>query len=472
MSLTILTDTQVCSVLQSLSPEDVDSIQHALSDALHQYSTATNDNACCSSNQPSRTHLTRPDGSVALFMPSATDHGMGVKVVTVGSTDVLREPSSDRAGEPRVASRSDIASMTGGSDTASTLSDQMSTLTWSDTGSTPRSSDTGRSTASSDRLSTAKKNERGGSANQSENTTVKGKDDTVTSRPRGSLTLFSPNGRPSALINATELTAFRTALASTILFKRRKSVHTITVFGAGKQAYWHIRLALLLRPHETHHVNIITRSFDRAGPLLEEIYSQENGGNWPPHSAKITVLSREYNEYERLLKERVRAADVIFCCTPSTERLFPASFLTSPEGKRKGRLVSAIGSYKPTMMELDPELLRHAVAPHHQHRHIHKSAPMGGAIVVDSISACLEEAGEVIKAQLRPEEVVELGELFILKREAMRTGHEIDQGLSEWIERGNVVYKSVGLGLMDVVVGGEVVRIAEERGVGTTVEDF
>lgn len=47
-----------------------------------------------------------------------------------------------------------------------------------------------------------------------------------------------------------------------------------------------------------------------------------------------------------------------------------------------------------------------------------------------------------------------------------------DGGLQQWLQRGNVVYKSVGVGLMDVVVGMEVVRLAEERGIGTSFEDF
>jgi ornithine cyclodeaminase/alanine dehydrogenase-like protein (mu-crystallin family) len=45
-------------------------------------------------------------------------------------------------------------------------------------------------------------------------------------------------------------------------------------------------------------------------------------------------------------------------------------------------------------------------------------------------------------------------------------------GLREWLSKGNVIYKSVGLGLMDVVVGGELVRLAREKGIGTFIDDF
>lgn len=44
--------------------------------------------------------------------------------------------------------------------------------------------------------------------------------------------------------------------------------------------------------------------------------------------------------------------------------------------------------------------------------------------------------------------------------------------LASWLAEGNVVYKSVGLGLMDLTVGLHLVKYAQERGVGTTVQGF
>jgi hypothetical protein len=38
--------------------------------------------------------------------------------------------------------------------------------------------------------------------------------------------------------------------------------------------------------------------------------------------------------------------------------------------------------------------------------------------------------------------------------------------------RGNVIYKSVGLGLMDIVVGNELLRVGKEKNIGLTVENF
>lgn len=44
--------------------------------------------------------------------------------------------------------------------------------------------------------------------------------------------------------------------------------------------------------------------------------------------------------------------------------------------------------------------------------------------------------------------------------------------MNNWLINGNVIYKSVGLGLMDLVVGVEVVALAKVKGVGVTVPDF
>jgi ornithine cyclodeaminase/alanine dehydrogenase-like protein (mu-crystallin family) len=54
--------------------------------------------------------------------------------------------------------------------------------------------------------------------------------------PRGSLTLMDNEGRPVGFINAEELTAFRTALTSSLLIVRRHKPKEIVVFGCGKQA--------------------------------------------------------------------------------------------------------------------------------------------------------------------------------------------------------------------------------------------
>lgn len=188
-------------------------------------------------------------------------------------------------------------------------------------------------------------------------------------------------------------------------------MHTITAFGSGEQTYWHVRLALMLRGATIRHVNIINRGFsDSARDILKRFYAvptetKEREG-WA--DANFGILTPGYGEYARLLREQVRAADVIFCCTPSQEALFDHAILTSTEGRRKGRLIVAIGSYKPEMLELPLELLHQAVKTHESgHRHFHKHATEGGVIVVDTLDGALHEAGEVIQGKLSPNQLIE-----------------------------------------------------------------
>ncbi|KFY07075.1 hypothetical protein V492_07473 [Pseudogymnoascus sp. VKM F-4246] len=477
MPLTVLTDADVCEVLESLTIDDAHALQKSLRKALHEYSTGTQGQAACAMHQPERTAMMAPSGKTTLFMPSTSSSGIGMKVVTL-ATPGAKGPTSS------------TADMT----------------------------------------------------------------------PHGALTIMSSDGTPTGFLNAEEVTAFRTALCSSLLFCRRKTFKSITVFGAGRQAFWHIRLALLLRGSSLKTVNIISRTFsDRVRDLLKTLYSvdpeiKEKEG-W--ENVKFSILTPGYGEYPRLLKEQLRAADVIITTVPSTEPLFDPSILTSTEGRRRGRLIIAIGSYKPHMIEIPIEVFQQAVKPH-EHRHYHKHAAEGGVVVVDTLTGCLKEAGEIIQSGLSPKQLVEVGELVMLegqlagedghddsdetqidldglRRElsdisssgegsmhaVMREGSDLsnvstestgrksmdssrssksssrkslgpgglgskirslsmdnrkvktkDDAMSTWLGEGNVVYKCVGMGLMDLVVGGGLITLARQKGVGTTIPNF
>lgn len=47
-----------------------------------------------------------------------------------------------------------------------------------------------------------------------------------------------------------------------------------------------------------------------------------------------------------------------------------------------------------------------------------------------------------------------------------------DDALSRWLRDGTVVYKSVGVGLMDLVVGTKLVEVAQQKNIGTQIEGF
>jgi ornithine cyclodeaminase/alanine dehydrogenase-like protein (mu-crystallin family) len=44
--------------------------------------------------------------------------------------------------------------------------------------------------------------------------------------------------------------------------------------------------------------------------------------------------------------------------------------------------------------------------------------------------------------------------------------------LHDWLQTGNVIYKSVGVGLMDLAVGMFLIEYAKTKGVGTYVQGF
>lgn len=177
------------------------------------------------------------------------------------------------------------------------------------------------------------------------------------------------------------------------------------------QAYWHVRLALMMRGSSIKTVNIINHRFsDSAGQILKkftiipEAVKRREG--W--YQTKFGILTPSFHEFERLQKEQIRSSDIIFCCTPSRQELFDATILTNPEGRKKGRLIVAVGSFTPEMRELPEGLLLQAVKRHDKnHRHFHKHAEDGGVIIVDTLEGVLAEAGEIITAKIPATHLVE-----------------------------------------------------------------
>ncbi len=52
------------------------------------------------------------------------------------------------------------------------------------------------------------------------------------------------------------------------------------------------------------------------------------------------------------------------------------------------------------------------------------------------------------------------------------TRRKKDNQQARWLQSGNVIYKSVGLGLMDLSVGLHLIEFARQKGVGTRIEGF
>lgn len=125
---------------------------------------------------------------------------------------------------------------------------------------------------------------------------------------------------------------------------------------------------------------------------VEEVVKEREG--WAGCVFEGLVRGEEEEKVEGALRE----ADVVVCCTPSTEELFDAGVWEGGE-EEKGRLVVAIGSYTPEMREVPQGLVRRAVEGRGERE--------AGVVVVDTIEGALTEAGELIEAGVREEQMVE-----------------------------------------------------------------
>lgn len=271
---------------------------------------------------------------------------------------------------------------------------------------------------------------------------------------RSVLTLCNSVGEAIGILNAAELTAFRTALGSMLLYRYRQETGNILVFGSGKQAEWHIRLAVLLRAQDIRKIVIVNRSRERTQRLIDGLI-KDSHSPWPSH-----IKLYQFEEHAENLEDVVVNADIIFCTTPATQPLFPAEYLTSERSRRKTRYISAIGSYRLDMAEIDPELLKAIVDP----LGIFSQQVWEGHITVDTRGGCLQEAGELVSAGVDPCKILEVGQITGSK--------DTPPARAEWLKSGFVIYKSVGVGVMDIAVGRQLLQLAKTKGIGMTLKTF
>lgn len=260
----------------------------------------------------------------------------------------------------------------------------------------------------------------------------------------GVINLFSPDGKLLGLLGAAEITAFRTALATMAIFVKCSGGaiqrEHVVVFGSGRQAEWHARLALLLTPPgEIKSITFVNRGRARL-EALENQALKDLRGQYP--SVKISTLAQKDNgDYEATLQTTLAASDVIFSCTPSTQPNFPYSYLQSSSAPKQ-RFISLIGSYKPHMQEIDTDTLLSGA----------------GVVYVDSKEACLIESGELIRAGVTPDQLIEIGEVYAGSQSVNPTN--------------SVVFKCVGMGIMDLTIAQKVLDVAAEKRLGMQVDGF
>jgi ornithine cyclodeaminase len=135
----------------------------------------------------------------------------------------------------------------------------------------------------------------------------------------------------------------------------------------------------------------------------------------------------------------LREADIVCAATTSPQPVF------NDHDLREGAHINGVGSYTPEMQEISSLTVARS------------------KVVVDSRSACLAEAGDIIiplNESLIDESHIhgEIGEIAA----GTISGRETDQEIT--------FFKSVGLAVQDVAVASVVMRRAKELGLGRDIE--
>ena len=257
----------------------------------------------------------------------------------------------------------------------------------------------------------------------------------VTVYPHNSTTRNIPNvlaaiilnnietGRVEAVMDGSQITAMRTGAVSGVATKylARDNANRVGLFGAGVQARKQLQAIREVRKIDS--VSVYDTNKELAKNLAVEASAQ----------AAVTVSVAETAD------EVIQNCDIIVTATTSSNPVFNGRLL------QPGTHINAIGAFTPSTREVD------------------SATVATSKIVVDSIEAALEEAGDIVipirEGVIQREDIwAELGEIVTGKKRG-RTSEE---------ER--TLFKSVGLGIQDAAVGKFVFQKAQSMGVGTQVD--
>ena len=241
---------------------------------------------------------------------------------------------------------------------------------------------------------------------------------------QGAVILFSrETGEMLALMNASEITAIRTAAVSAVATRllAREDAHQLAIIGAGVQARTH--LTALTSVRSITRARIACRNIEHAEEFAREMQ--------PQFSFPIDPV--------RTNEEAVRNADLIVTATSSLEPVINKEWI-SP-----GAHINAIGTHSPNSREID-------------------GATMGVArIFTDRRESALNEAGDYLLAAkeglVTPESILgEIGELLIGAKPGRTSESEI------------TLFKSLGLAIEDVATANYLYDKAQTQNAGTWVD--
>jgi ornithine cyclodeaminase/alanine dehydrogenase-like protein (mu-crystallin family) len=241
---------------------------------------------------------------------------------------------------------------------------------------------------------------------------------------QGGVLLFSAEtGELLALINASAITAIRTAAVSAVA--TRLLAHTdagdLALIGAGVQARAHLAAMACVRP--IRRARVASRRPEHARAFAAELA--------PGFGFPIEPVAS--------VEEAVRGADLIVTTTTAAEPILKHEWVAP------GAHINAVGSSIPTAREID-------------------SATMAAAgLFVDRRESTLNEAGDYLFAAregaIGPDHIrAEIGELLIGAHPGRTAPDQI------------TLFKSLGLAIEDLAAADYVYRQARAEGAGAWVE--
>lgn len=241
---------------------------------------------------------------------------------------------------------------------------------------------------------------------------------------QGSVLLFeAERGRLLAIIDATSITAIRTAAVSGVATRllAREDAGSLTLVGSGVQARTHLEAMLLVR--RLRRIRVASRDFAGATRFAER-ESRRHGVTIEPIAS---------------VEEAVRGADIICTLTSSTTPVVAGEWIEA------GAHVNAVGSSVPFARELDTAAL------------------VRSRLFVDRRESALNEAGDFLipKADgaIADDHILgEIGEVLTGKVVGRRTPEDI------------TLFKSLGLAIEDVAAARHVYEKARASGQGRFLE--
>jgi len=240
---------------------------------------------------------------------------------------------------------------------------------------------------------------------------------------QGAVLLFDAgDGRLLAILDATEVTAIRTAAVSGVATQALavEGARTLALIGSSTQARTHLAAVRAVRPIEE--VRVFSRSHEKARAFAARESER--------HGFEVRVCGSA--------EEAVRGAQVVCTVTSSRTPVVAGEWL-SP-----GAHVNAVGASIAAARELDAAAVARA------------------RLYVDRRESALAEAGDFLQARAEgavddAHIVGELGELLLGRLEGRRDAREI------------TLFKSVGIAVEDLAAAHEIHRRAQASGAGARV---